>query len=1063
MQRSDTKWPTGWYVWAIGLVFCLLGGGWWLWSGGAVVRAASPPPYTGNPHDMMQAPDRCAICHRLHTGGQDYLLATRDTSNAFCLTCHDGTGSYGPGLVSTHGNLDFVGTEASFSLVCTQCHNPHGSGNLYLIRERIRVTTAGVTNGPVVFTALTGQNSFDDGVSDPNSRLCVTCHISPDNPGYPMTQHTGGAGHQGGYDFTGQDCTQCHRHDLDDNMSTVDGFMPGGGCTICHSVAQDNGDGVPPGGRRAVVPEFSLSSHHVQGNLQDSDCVACHEMTEHKQGRVRLYNVDTRAVIELVDDPRTNPTEAAKLEPFCLACHDSDGAAGSAPFGDGVMPPVIDATAWAAAAHKNAGGATCFDCHDNGHGSNKRKLLAPYDATNDATLPDDPLRQEEGFCYTCHDADGPATTDVQTQFASFSHHPVAASDQAGGAKVECTDCHDPHRATSSQPLLDPDTRQMWSGPLTGFCLTCHDGSPPVGIAFTGGGAGPIISPHANADYGSAVEQTFVLECNQCHAPHGADNLALVLTNLIVQLPNQTTGPVAFTARTGTDSFDDGQGGTNERICTACHDDPNNPGYPMSNHIGGAGHGGGLDFTTYDCATCHPHDADNDPTTQDGFMPNPSCVGCHQFALDNGDGVPQGGRRAVVPDFSRTSHHIQGQVTDDDCKVCHDMSQHQQGQVRLKNVDTGAVIVLTGDPMADPNEAAKLEPFCLACHDGDGAAGSAPFSDGTMPPVIDATVWSASSHATGLTCFDCHANGHGSNKIGLLGPYDYTNDGDPYDPMMQEERFCYRCHDGTVATTDIKSQFAQASHHQVENDYLECINCHNPHQDNATYKTANPDNWYQPWTGAWRDFCLACHDGAPPTAANTPPPAVTFPATSPGTGYDKSAYLGSSHDNQLGAWGCRHCHDQHGSPYLATLLDNFVVRDYTAYQTNKYALCWTCHIEANVMSWRNRDQNHFENLHKKHVDRENAPCIICHDTHAPWDAGEPGLISFYVAANDTYDNYTFQFVGNKDLSSAFYIYNNATRGGCYVDCHNKQHNPKEYDRTNQILTYTCDACHPNGVP
>jgi len=50
-----------------------------------------------------------------------------------------------------------------------------------------------------------------------------------------------------------------------------------------------------------------------------------------------------------------------------------------------------------------------------------------------------------------------------------------------------------------------------------------------------------------------------------------------------------------------------------------------------------------------------------------------------------------------------------------------------------------------------------------------------------------------------------------------------------------------------------------------------------------------------------------------------------------------------------------------------------------------------------------------------------------------------------------------------LSSAFYINNNATRGGCYVDCHNKQHNPKEYDRTNQILTYTCDACHPNGVP
>ncbi len=1021
----------------------------------------SPTPTPGAtfeiPHGgYLTHPNRCATCHRIHTGQGPRLLFVSAVDNAFCYTCHDGTGASAATIVSTHGNNDFSGREEAVfgGLKCTQCHDPHGTGNLYAIREEIRLTDGAspITDGPVSFTATTGSQSYDDGASPYNERLCTVCHANTANPGYPMTNHVGGANHLGGYDFTGQDCTSCHPHSADADRFNEDGFMPIGGCTICHSVAQDNGDGVPPGGRRAVVPEFSYNSHHVNGAVTDDDCRACHYIQDHTSGYVKLYDADNPAnVIVLNGDPRTDPAEAAKLEAFCLACHDGDGAGGFAPFSDGTMPPVVDATLWNAGAHKNAGSTTCFDCHDNGHGSNKARLLAPFDYTNDGD-PDDPLRQEERFCYQCHDG-SVAATDVQAEFGRSSHHNVALTDQADGSKVECIHCHDPHTASATAKVINPDTGAPWSGALTAFCLTCHDGAPPAGVTFAGGGTGSAVSPHSNQDV-TPVEGPFATECRQCHEPHGADNLALIRSQVEVTT-GITVGPITFTATSGPNSYDDGTSPATSRICVACHQDPNNPGYPMTNHEGGAGHGGGLDFTASDCTLCHPHDVDGDSSTLDGFMPDPKCTGCHQF--------PLGTRRQIVGtggDFSRTSHHVQGTVTDDDCKVCHEMSQHQGGTVRLYDVDTGAVIPYTGGAIP--------EAFCLACHDADGANGNTtPFSDGVLVPDINAG-WSTSSHAAGLTCYDCHDNGHGSNKIGLLATWNAAPDGDPDDPMRQEERFCYQCHDGSVASTDIQSEFNRATHHDValtdqnaSGAKVECINCHNPHLDNAANQNINPDNWYQPWTGARRDFCLTCHDGSPPTGTG-PAPAVTFPAGWQGTGYDKSAYLGSAHDSLLGNWGCSHCHDEHGSNNLATLLDTYVVTDYNNYALNDYALCWTCHIEPNVMSWNKNDRNHFKDLHKKHVSGERAPCVICHDPHAPWDAGEPGLISFDVAYRDGYDNYDFQILNGYNLSSAFGYDAGANRGYCYVNCHGVNHNPKQYDRFN-LLTYDCTACHPGGPP
>ena len=196
---------------------------------------------------------------------------------------------------------------------------------------------------------------------------------------------------------------------------------------------------------------------------------------------------------------------------------------------------------------------------------------------------------------------------------------------------------------------------------------------------------------------------------------------------------------------------------------------------------------------------------------------PSCALCHTS--------PIGQRRAVMGaggDFganaSIRSHHVtNGPGSDpvaDQCLVCHEMSFHMSGTVRLKNADTGSAIVYAA---ATPF---SLAPFCLSCHDEDGAMFT--FRSGGTPktPFIDGSVMGTAPYRAsvdilanwnkvfghrnqGLTCIGngtpntgCHAQAHGSPNVGLLarnltlpgtkGNLFVTADEPDYD-------LCFSCH------------------------------------------------------------------------------------------------------------------------------------------------------------------------------------------------------------------------------------------------------------------------------
>lgn len=224
---------------------------------------------------------------------------------------------------------------------------------------------------------------------------------------------------------------------------------------------------------------------------------------------------------------------------------------------------------------------------------------------------------------------------------------------------------------------------------------------------------------------------------------------------------------------------------------------------------------GLDTGGCSNLACHGTDA---PDWYGAGWVLPPCSVCHGGAIGaRRQIVGTGGDFAINP--AMNSHHISGgnDPLPAQCRVCHDMSHHGAGTVHLRNADTGARIVY------DSAHPSSLEPFCLSCHDPDGASGNtSPFADGRTLGAIPNSAgnkieeyWNSSSPVhknNGLTCAGsgapgtgCHGsngtlNMHGSLSKGLL-----TRNltlpipaGSPY--HYDDFKLCFDCHENYPAVS-----------------------------------------------------------------------------------------------------------------------------------------------------------------------------------------------------------------------------------------------------------------------
>ncbi len=432
----------------------------------AVVRADGPP------HDSTNGID-CVDCHGLHGFGSDFVLRDYE-QESLCLGCHNPLGM-APGM--TEVAMHVVNADSTI-IDCGSCHNPHGADettdehsgvsadNLSLIRDDPTEYWDSALD-PAVFHTSPDDFVFSD---EPWNGICQTCHTTTD---HHTNDATGDHTH-----YTGLACTSCHPHDM--------GFLPAGGCFDCHNQEQ--------GSRRQIVEnegdgggDFVSTSHHIGGEIQEVDCVACHYMSDHAYGTVKLKDPDQGASI-VYDYDDSDPS---LIEDFCLNCHDSEGAEALdnplQPFSDGQSPPDISGNSlWASSAHASFGydanggfPITCMGdgstsgCHGNAHGSDAVKLL---NAASGTTI--------DTFCFGCHTEGGiqndalsnnrtgdyVSADDIEQAFGKSSSHPMESDFTMNGDSftLQCSTCHNPHVVTGqywdAEADLTPISRPDFSDP-----------------------------------------------------------------------------------------------------------------------------------------------------------------------------------------------------------------------------------------------------------------------------------------------------------------------------------------------------------------------------------------------------------------------------------------------------------------------------------------------------------------------------------------------------------------------------------------------------------------------
>jgi hypothetical protein len=423
------------------------------------------------------------------------------------------------------------------------------------------------------------------------------------------------------------------------------------------------------------------------------------------------------------------------------------------------------------------------------------------------------------LCWSCH------TGSAGDPPLAYTHSSLMTDNSYGDWSIECRTCHNPHKqmqtltygsasyvetgtSTGKTNTALTDTSKNWTADQFANMVLIPDTALTYMYQVTGNDSNTITIDGTMDTSVTAGKAYAVIKGKLIKSTINAPNRATcsIVANQYI-CTSTTAKTTRFFRDTGTNSFADGDS-IYDGICEVCHTQTI---FHKSNGQSGS-HPSGVK-----CTMCHPH------TEGLGAIAGMNeCTSCHKSAMGsrrqvvdgNGDGTGTGG------DFKKSSHHVypsSGTVTSSDCVVCHDITYHSSGVVRLKNIDTGEVYSY------NPANPSTAEPHCLSCHDANGASGDmSPFSDGknlgTVPykagKDITASWGKTYGHRRqGLTCIGngnpntgCHYGGHGSDYKGLLAknlalPLTPAGQGSPYrtdDEAAYE--LCFNCHSNYARVT-----------------------------------------------------------------------------------------------------------------------------------------------------------------------------------------------------------------------------------------------------------------------
>jgi len=361
-------------------------------------------------------------------------------------------------------------------------------------------------------------------------------------------------------------------------------------------------------------------------------------------------------------------------------------------------------------------------------------------------------------------------------------------------------------------------------------------------------------------------------------------------------------------------------------------------------------------------------------------------------------------------------------------------------------------------------------LCVACHDLSGWRLSTHESSAALTSVANDSYLQSSEHATMVEngCQNCHRSHSAGGHERLLH-------------FARSEDNCLSCHDGTVASSNLRSDLSKFSRHDVIRydgihdptesplvaaRHVECVDCHNPHAvQNAPAQPPVVPGAMREVSGVTisggviqqvqheYEVCFKCHADNPNripsaitrqiTQTNTrlefDPAAASFhPVVSPGLNPNVPSLKSPMTAATLVY--CIDCHNSdgasgtkgpHGSSHRYLLAYRYETSDFTPESNYSYELCYQCHSRNSILNDESFPQ------HQKHLN-EQIPCSACHDAHGISSAQGTRTNNSHLINFDTSIVRSDPATGRLEFEDMGTLH-----GRCYLQCHNKQHSPQEY--------------------
>ncbi len=611
-------------------------------------------------------------------------LLVRDLSSQLCIDCHN---------VMSHSSQSTSTKYQNWQIVCLECHTPHATKNIFLIKEQILTPNSGLKE--VRFYNKSGDaiNSYVESSAGANTRgVCQVCHTQTTGNGVARWRNTGNSDTAHYQSPSTQRCTNCHSH--------TKGF--GAACDICH------GNPPPP---LATPPTGSTTpgAHHFHVTSMGYACAICHYQsvgmgTTHNNTKISIGFVDILGIYtggsydgQAQANYESTHASTSVSKTGTKACSNIYCHGGTmSPNGGLYTSPVWDAGSNAYSCGNILGGA----CHGATPSNPPTRGSHPKHVNSSVT-------GMQLACSECHFNNSHVDGSIQWDFDETSDSRLLGALYRGAssgslspvpstAYGQCTNlyCH-------SDGRRDTNTRQYWSpqwGSIGTGCNFCHGTTNSAGAPdYANGGAG---SATANSHYGHVTDAVGTYQSARCTWCHNTTTTDGTTVNTPPHL-NQTIDVVISSTYGGTYSL---------------------PGKTCSNV---ACHGTGVEAVAPQwggdakCTDCHR------ATTLGDLR---KVVGTGGDFVRPSRHVSNGTTTEIVTSFDCIVCHMEGDVTSTSADVKIDKNYHPMEPVanniiHLRNVDNyttgwawpkGGI----GATTADRN---NMDRFCLSCHDSDISA------------------------------------------------------------------------------------------------------------------------------------------------------------------------------------------------------------------------------------------------------------------------------------------------------------------------------------------------------